>query len=272
MRPDATRAALAVALVAGLWSGMVHADWRRDYDRGMKAVQQQDWAGAEAAFRSALSEDPDANARKRFQGVVVKVYVPHYYAGLAAYRQGNCARALEYWNNAGSAAVVSGIADLASTQRSGVQDCTGKLASSSKPSAPVASPPPPPPVVKTTPPPPVRQPPPPAKPPVASPEKPVAAVSAPPSLVVAIGQFLTGDYVALDRFDPATMPDARSRAQALLLRAASRFTRAQLKDDGAALLDQARADVRSARAANAALSPDESAFSPRFRAFWRETR
>lgn len=294
MRRNATRLALAVGLV--LASGATRADWKNDYDRGLRAIEAGNWADAEAAFRSALREEAQPSARKRFQGVVTKAYVPHYYAGLAAYRQGNCQRALEMWNNAASAAVVAGLADLEATQSRGMSDCRTRLAATAAPNAPS--------VAGTTPPtPPVASPPTtPAgtgtKPPATTPSRPVATTTpattpgtrpatgpaqppastptstAPPpaALVAAVEGFLAGRYAAVVQLDPAQLPDGRSRAQAHLLRAAARYTLAQLADGDEAQLEQVRRDVRAARGSNATLTPDETLFSPRFRAFWRETR
>jgi hypothetical protein len=288
---NSLRVAIAITLGAAMLAPSAHADWRKDYDRGLKAVQSGQWAEAESAFRAALADDGAPSARKRFQGVVVKVYVPHHYAGLAAYRQGNCQRALEYWNNAASAAVVAGQAELDGVQSRGIADCNQKLAAVGKPLGPT------PPVAGTTVPatttpavstqpakPPVAQPPvavipPPAtttqKPPI-EPAKPsvVAPVSTPPpaALVAAVEGFLAGRYAAVVQLDPKGLADGRAKALGFQLRAASRHTLAQLADGDEVGLEQARQDVRAARAANANLTPDETLFSPRFRAFWRQTR
>ena len=64
------RFALAAAVLLALGAGAAQADWKKDYDRGLKAIEQGQWAEAEAAFRAALADDPEPNARKRFQGVV----------------------------------------------------------------------------------------------------------------------------------------------------------------------------------------------------------
>jgi hypothetical protein len=278
-----SRFALAVAIGFALAaSAPAHADWKRDYDRGVKAAESGNWAEAESAMRAALAEEAKPDARKRFQGVVYKVYVPHHYAGLAAYRQGDCARAMEYWSNSANAGVVSGIAALNAAQSRGIADCQQKLATATKPSVPVvATPPvasPPKPVVtkpadavvSTPPKPPIVTP----KPPVETPKPAVApsAVPAPAALVQSLESFLAGRYPAVLQLDPAALGDARSKAQGFLLRAASRHTLAELAGNDARQLDQARQDVRAARAANASLSPDDAVFSPRFRAFWKATR
>lgn len=282
--------ALALALLAALGVTDARADWRKDYDRGLKAVEAGAWADAEAAFRAALNEDGQPNARKRFQGVVIKLYVPHYYAGLAAYRQGNCQRALEYWGNAASTAVVAGQAELNGVQSRATADCRTRLAASSAPTpAPVVA------AAK----PPVSQPPastastrpaptPSTSPGIQVPAKPAAVATAPAkpapdpadtakpavtpapaALVTAVEAYLGGRYAAVVQFDPAALPDARAKAQGYLLRAASRHALSELGQD-ARLLELARQDVRAARAANRALTPDEVLYSPRFRAFWRQ--
>jgi hypothetical protein len=266
-----------VTLLALACARPVFADWKRDYDTGIKEFESQNWTQAEASFRSALADESEASARKRFQGTRYDVYVPHYYAGLAAYRQGACARALEYWSNSASSAVVSGIAELASTQRQGIDDCNGRLAStrppptaptpSEKPPVDVQTPPSKPPVAAPPKNPVVSKPPPAQTPPPAP-----ARITAPAALVTAIGHYLGGDYAALERIDPAALDEPRARADAFLMRAAARHTRALLAGSDGALLEKARGDVRAARSAYRALVPDEIAFSPRFRSFWRETR
>ena len=117
----------------------------------------------------------------------------------------------------------------------------------------------------------------PAKPPEPATTKPVAPPSpaagpAPAALVQNVQSFLEGRYAAVAASDPNGFGDARAKSHGLLLRAAARHTLAELAGGDARQLEQARADVRAARAANAALTPDEVLFSPRFRAFWSATR
>src|SRR5687767_10203170 len=113
------RSRLALALAALCVASAAQADWKKDYDRGVKAAEAGNWAEAESAMRAALAEDSKPEARKRFQGVVYKVYVPHHYAGLAAYRRGDCKTAMEFWDNAANRSVVSGIAALNAAQTKG---------------------------------------------------------------------------------------------------------------------------------------------------------
>lgn len=284
---------LALAIGLTLCAGVARADWKKDYDRGLKAIEAGQWAEAEAAFRAALADDPEPNARKRFQGVVMKVYVPHHYAGVAAWRRGDCAAALNYWSHGPTSAVVATQAELQAVKAKGSAECNQKLAAAAKPTAPVATAPPPTPpatapkptapvatapAATTTTTPASTKPSPPPTATVAAPPKPVptpappVSTPAPSALVSAVEAYLAGRYAAVAQLDPATLADGRAKAQGFLLRAASRYTLAQLADGDPAQLEQARRDVRAARSANASLSPDETAFSPRFRAFWRETR
>ena len=278
-----------------------HADWKRDYDRGARAFEKQNWSEAEAAFRSALNEEPTPDARKRFQGVRTAVYVPHYYAGVAAWRQGACERAMQYWSNAASTAVVAGITKLDAEQERGVSDCRRRLAGASPaapattastatssptatgadkpPAAPAVVPPAAqnkPAVATPTQSAPPRTPPTtpattPAKPP-ATPAGAPASSGAPAALAAAVEHYLTGQYHTLLQLDPVSFADGRSRAQAYLLRAASRHATALLDGSGEAQTDAIQRDIRAARAANASLLPDAALFSPRFRALWQQTR
>jgi tetratricopeptide (TPR) repeat protein len=281
-----SRAALAGAIVLALVAAPAAADWKKDYDRGLKAIEDGQWAEAESAFKAALADDPEPNARKRFQGVVMKPYLPHYYAGLAAYRQNDCADALQFWEHGPTRTIVATQPALESVRSKGVADCTQKIAAAGKPAVPVASTttpattpattaaaPPKPTAAPVTPPKATPAPtPPPATVATAPKPEPPSAAPAPAALVSMVEAYLAGRYAAVAQLDPATLADGRAKAQGFLLRAASRYTLAQLAGDDAATLEQARRDVRSARSANAALNPDETAFSPRFRAFWRETR
>lgn len=300
-----SRALLSIALVCVLGTlptRVAHADWKRDYDLGVRAVEAGKWAEAETLMRSALASESKPDARKRFQGTVVKAYVPHYYAGLAAYRQGRCEVAIQYWRNGDNAAVVAGLSDLNAVQSRGVADCTQKLAATQTAPAPVRmqaqtqaqtptqSQPQKQSVVSTTSTPgpgstaqrgtPADKKPEPAR----TTSNPVAQVNktatpsrtttirAPDALATAVDDYLAGRYQKVIQFDPAAVADGRSRAQAYLLRAAARFTQANLDDTGVQALAVVRQDVRAARAANANLTPDEVVFSPRFRELWKQTR
>ena len=99
------------------------------------------------------------------------------------------------------------------------------------------------------------------------------AAPPPEPLIQAAEAFFSGELrkavEILDDSGLAESPDARTRAHAALLRAAARFSLWQA--GGGAdldLLERARQDVRTAREADPDLTPLQSAFSPRFSAFF----
>jgi len=299
---------LLAMLLGACLPGVAMADWMRDYDRGLKALKEENWQEAESGFRAAMREKPDPQARQRFQGQRYEPYLPQYYAGLAAWRQGNCSGALEYWEQPKSAATIGQLPELKSEQERGVGACRAQLAAASAPAKPTA--PAPSPATSssgsvastttgtapssssrpastpatTTP-----APPPAAKPPVTTPSTPVASrpstpapakpapttpsrVAAPAVLKGLVDAYLAGRYADLDKADPAKAGDTTSRAQLLMLRAAARYLQAELDGRNGAAFDPARSDVRLAKAANASLAPDAAMFPPRFRSFWQQTR
>lgn len=313
MRKDAAAAVrrrrwLPMVLVLLAIAAPVHADWKRDYELGLRAVAQGDWAEAERRMRAAIADDAEPNARKRFQGVKFDRYVPQWYAGLAAFRQGDCERAAGYWNDAASRRVVASIDELAAEQRRLSAECASRSASrtaaapvqdapTTKPpastaaeptassAAPATRPATPAKTVTTTAPPPASAPQrtiaaqkPPARPVREPPAKAVAAspdgaraVAPPAALRSALEAFLAGRYDEVVRSDPAALADARARSQLLLLRAAARFVQAELAGSGEAALAAAREDVRAARS-GAAPALDQALYPPRFRAFVAATR
>lgn len=290
---------LLAACLMGLAS-TASADWRRDYDLGRRAIDEQRWEEAEQLMRSALREDGEPSARKRFQGARFDVYVPHFYAGLAAARRGDCNAAVELWEHAATRRVVDATASLAAQYREAQGACSRQLAQT--PPRSTAAPPPagepapepaPEPAAATT----ISQTPtrpaatkaepavtrptasaPPAStPPAAATPRPAqqpppaaaAANPAPAALLSLVESYLGGRTEQVLRFDPASLGEPRARAQAYLLRAAARHGQALLQGER---LDSARDDIRIARQLDARLAPDESLFSPRFRALWRDTR
>ena len=295
----ASRLLLALLLVAG----GAQASWMREYDRGLQAVKQEDWAEAERRFAAAIREDPVPQEWRRFQGVVYRSYVPHYYAGLAAWRRGDCQTAMQYWSHAATLTELgkSRLAEERAEHQRGVSACRSRLAQAepAKPAQPTPAPaatastqPPAstsatgsrPAATASTPAVAARPDPAPSKapaqttaaarpPPAAQPSQPAPAASAPAALRGAVDAWLAGRYSELLRANAAAAGDARSRAQLHLFRAAAAFVLAEQagQAEGGGL-DNARQEVRAARAAQSGLQPDEVLFSPRFRRFWQQTR
>jgi tetratricopeptide (TPR) repeat protein len=260
-------------------AGIAQADWRRDYEFGQQAMDKGNWSEAEKLMRSAQAEEPTAAAHKRFQGMQFMLYAPAHYAAVAAYKQGACARALEYLNDASTRAVTAQVPALASEQQDVERGCGNQVAAAPSTEPPRPAAPPPAPVGK-----PAATPvdthtanaPPPAPKPAATPivtapipAPPAAAPSermtAPAALRAGISAFLAGDYDAAIRVNDAAIGDTRSRALLLLVRAAAGFTRAELKGGDAAMVAHAETDVRASHRL-ARIDPDPTLFSPKVRA------
>lgn len=256
------------------------ADWRRDYGFGQQAIDKGNWAEAESLMRSAQSEEPAAALRKRMQGTRFEAYVPRHYAGYAAFKQGACGRALDYFNDASTRDVVAQVPELAAQAQQVRRGCGGAdntVADTGKPPVPtaavidkpvVAAPEPPPRAVPTpTPPTVANTPPKPAPTPVQAPVTAPAAthLPAPAALRSVIGLFLAGNYDAALRASDAGMSDPRARALLLLVRAAAGFTNAELKGGDAAAVARAEQDVRASRRLMR-IDPDPILFSPKVRA------
>ncbi len=286
--------ATCLLLVALVLPATAMADWKTDYKKAETALKDGNYAEAQRLFEAAAAaEGRPAKAKLGFpSGTFRDPYLPHYYAGFAAWKRGDCKTALDtaHWNHPASKAVIAGMNALNATQQQGITDCTQKLAGSmpapttppiNTPSTPAGTEvaqttsiqPPQSPTIETRPVPPkpvpvVQQTPPP------KPLEPTAPVAlpAPAALRSAVDAWLEGRYNAIVQTNPATLGDAHSRALGLMLRAAARHTLAELDNGDVSQLELARADIRAARQAQSGLSPDDALFSPRFAAFWRVTR
>ncbi len=86
--------------------------------------------------------------------------------------------------------------------------------------------------------------------------------------------YFAGDYeAAISRLSESSFRQGKSRAHALLLRAAARYTLFLLGgENDYALRGQAAEDVTACKAADPELGPDEALFSPRFRDFFAAAR
>ena len=259
------------------------ADFKQSYARGKEAAADGRWSEVEARMREAIAEEPQAQSRVRIYGMRFETYVPQYYLGLAAFRQGNCAAALQNWQDPSAASIVAAEPMLQGVVNDGRAECKRKADASvalAKPAQPQASSPPP---VSTPPPRPAVAQPLATKPPAAStaappavastPAKPAAGL-APAALVGALEGFIAGRFEQTANLDMGAFgANSRARFHALLLRSAARHTLAQVGGDRAdALLAGAQADVRAAKALVPGAMPDSSVFSPRFRKLFDDTR
>lgn len=141
------------------------ADYKDDYQDGVKAAERGDWATTRRIMQSVLQENSKPARRLRTYGVnFINNYVPHYYLGMAEMNLGNCSAALQALNNAASKAVVNRASDLSSRQNAAIKQCDDKLrlVDNTPPPQPIQPPPEPiqtPPTPVETPPKPVVTPP-----------------------------------------------------------------------------------------------------------------
>lgn len=284
MRALAAAVALAAATAA-------QADYKDAYSRGLEAVRDGDWNEVRRRMTEAAAEQPAPATRVRLYGQRWEPYVPQYYLGLAAFKQGDCAGALREWRSAANAGVIGSVPNLKAEQDRNAASCESRVAQQTPPPKPPVDEPKPaetpkPPVAET--PKPVDTPKPPDKPktepPKAEPAKPEPARTEPPKpaptpiaarvptpLLDAYRAWLAGRYADVARINPESYGEPRAKAQAFLVRAAARHVQAEIDGD-AQTLDAARADVRAVRALDARLAPDAAMFSPRFRAFFAATK
>ncbi len=301
MRASRECIAVALALLAMLAAPAAHADFKQAYARGKEAAAAGRWSEVEARMREAIAEQPQAQARVRIYGMRFEPYVPQYYLGLAAYRQGNCAEATRSWGDAAAAGIIRADSSLQGVVDDGLGECRRKSASvlAQQPAAPAPSTSrpattPPAAVATTTPAPatttrpattpatsvqqpvasaPPRPNPTPAPVPAPPPAPAAAQSAAPAALVAAVDTFLAGRFEQSANLDLAPFSDRRARYHGLLLRSAARHQLAQAGGDrGTALLAAAQADIREAKSLAPGQAPDAALFSPRYRKLFESVR
>jgi len=96
------RSPVAVAAVVCLvsFATSVWADERypQEFRDAIRAQDQKNWNKSIDLMRRALKKQSEDGQRVRIYGTRYKSYVPHYYLGLAFFRQHDCARALKEWD------------------------------------------------------------------------------------------------------------------------------------------------------------------------------
>ena len=269
------------------------ADYKDSYSRGLEAAKDGDWAAVRQRMQEAIADNPTAAQRVRLYGQRWEPYVPQFYLGLAAFKQGDCAAALSQWRSPANAGVIGSVPNLKAEQDRSSASCESRLAQQGKtdpgktepgktepaktggttapdgdrpvrPEPPKPEPPKPEPrpeQVKPKPEPPKPEPPRPVETPLAQ--------RVPAPLLEAFRNYLGGRYADVLKLNPDNFSEPRARAQALLIRAAARQIQGELDGSGA---DAARADIRAVRALNPTLTPDPALFSPRFRSLYNATR
>ena len=275
--------ALFVALPAS-------ADYRDSYSRGLEAAKDGNWADVRRYMSDALAEHAEPAVRIRLYGQRWESYVPQYYLGLAAFKQGDCKTALERWRNGAESAVFPGVDEkLRTAKQADTASCDQRLAQTKtdngkpdtgKPDVVKVEPVKPdvtkPDVVKTDP---IKTDPIKVKtdpvvktdPIKTRPDVLPVGQRVPQPLIDAVKAWLAGRYDEVSRINPDAYAEPRARVQALVLRAAARYTLAEL-DGNRDALEAVRTDLRALRQIDARFQPDATLFSPRFRSFYADLR
>jgi hypothetical protein len=268
--------AWSMAIALG-WPVAAMADYRA-YARGQEAAADANWAEVEREMQLALAGNPVPKVRVKLYGQRFAPYVPQYYLGLAAYRQGDCTAAMRWFGDASAAAVIAQLSEFKGVADAARSDCTARLAANKPAPTQPAAEPPAKPVVATPAKPvpatdkPVVQTPPPVKPtpPATKPEP--AAPAAPAALQTALQHWLSGRYREVVAGSTSGV-QGKALAHLHLVRAAAYFAQSEIDPaNAAALRGSAEQEVRSARRALPAIAPDAGFHSPRFRNFFAGLR
>lgn len=278
-----TRALLALVMLA---CGPALADWKQDYARGVEAAHDGKWNEVDRYMQGALAGNATPAERLRVYGQRYEVYAPQHYAGLAAQRQGDCKKALQFWSQGGNEAFIQAFPDLAAEEREARLQCGSQLASQDKPAttpAPAQTPTTSPPKAIANATPPAQVPPKVAPKSTVSPPLPVAQAPAAPTPVrdttdsssgvsaqilrPLVDAYLSGRYADVLKLSTQVPPSPKLRWHMLTLRAAAAYNLAQLGEDSAAS-KIARQAADEARKDEPALKPDNEFYSPRFLTFY----
>lgn len=125
-RPGALLALLLILLATSAAPARAQ-DFLEAYRAGVDAIERQDWTAAETLMTEAASGRPEA-AQRLARFLYFKPYIPHYYLGLARLRQGDCAGALEAWEESERQGVVQAEADAWSVLTAERAECVRRRA------------------------------------------------------------------------------------------------------------------------------------------------
>jgi len=92
----ASLAAVGIVL-AFLPPGLASLKKPEEFKIGIKAQDRGDWRGSVDLLRKSLEKLPEDGELVRIYGTKYKSYLPHYYLGLALYKQKDCPAALKEW-------------------------------------------------------------------------------------------------------------------------------------------------------------------------------
>lgn len=125
------RAGLVCVLLA--LAPRAHADWARDYIRGMEAFDNGDYKGARTLLQGVIAENPKPEAMARLQPRRMGPYLPQLYLGLALAKLNDCPGAVAQLNQSALITITKQIASAESQRSGALQRCQTRLAEVSAP-------------------------------------------------------------------------------------------------------------------------------------------
>jgi hypothetical protein len=78
--------------------GQSTTDVFKDFKAAIKAQDRRNWKGSVDLLRKSLATRPENGQAVRLYGSRYRSYLPHFYLGLAFYKQDDCAGALREWD------------------------------------------------------------------------------------------------------------------------------------------------------------------------------
>ncbi len=245
---------IALALAACVAAAPAHAEFQDDYALGLKAIDDGRLQEARGYLEKALAAQSEPVDKVVLNGNNTQPYLPYHFLGFIAYKLGECDAAKAQWDSPANRRMVGRLTQIRQQEQSLMESCRPRNAAKQETASPPATPPASAPAAAS-----------------ASAENAASEHVPPPRLVRAVDNYLAGRYVDATRIEPESFPAARTRFHAFLIRAAARFTLAQINGDKM-LLAAARADAHSAQVLDAKAVLDEALYSPKFRAFYAQAR
>jgi len=99
---------MVTAILIGLMGSELPAAPKKppEFSEGIKAQDQAYWDKSARLLEKAAGQQPDDGALTRIYGSRFEPYLPFYFLGLARYKQGQCAEAIQKWEKSLQAGAV----------------------------------------------------------------------------------------------------------------------------------------------------------------------
>lgn len=121
------RRTMGLVLVAGLAAAVsAAADFKRDYDIGVRALENGDNREALERLEAAIADNAKAEEKVRFRSMIFMPYLPHFYLGQARFALGDCEGAISAWNESLNQGVIKAT-DQLPTLQANMKTCEARM-------------------------------------------------------------------------------------------------------------------------------------------------